>query len=436
MKYTLLLISLLSTFQNSVLAEEDPAEVSIGERLFLETRFAHAYYANPNKADPVMDRTITVNKSLKSPFAGKTMNCRACHMADEHKDAPTAGMRSYADYAKRPPVPKRADGAQTSGRNSMSMVNISIPHQSQLNKEQQGATFHFDGEFNSMEDLVRATFTGRNFGWLTGEDKLAIQHIAKIIREDNGQGELAQEFGGAYAKVLKSTDKNLAKEFKLPTEYRLDVATASDKQIFNMVAKLVSAYVSNLSFQVDDKGRYIGSPYDAFLKLNNLPRKPNKNESAKAYSSRLLKAVNQLKQPRFIQDGKNKFASHQQKFIFSNKELQGMKLFFRKAGEKGTGGNCVSCHTAPHFSDFGFHNTGLVQNNYDALHGAGAFNKLLIPSLMERNKTIMLFYLQQLNILLQLHDSEVLRQKINPVIPISGYGIFLQTPICPHHKPS
>jgi len=63
-----------------------------------------------------------------------------------------------------------------------------------------------------------------------------------------------------------------------------------------------------------------------------------------------------------------------------------MKLFFRKGTKTTTGGNCISCHTAPHFSDFGFHNTGLSQQNYDELHGAGEFMKLMIPSLMERNK--------------------------------------------------
>ena len=63
-----------------------------------------------------------------------------------------------------------------------------------------------------------------------------------------------------------------------------------------------------------------------------------------------------------------------------------MKLFFSKGSRKTTGGNCVSCHAAPHFSDFGFHNTGLSQQNYDELHGEGEFMKLLIPNLVERNK--------------------------------------------------
>ncbi len=381
----ILLLVLIST-QNTVQANEDPAEVTIGERLFLETRFAQAYFKNPNKSDPALDKTVTTNQSLKSPFAGKTMNCRACHMVDEHKNTPLAGMRSYADYANRPPVPKRTDSAKTSGRNSMSMVNISIPHQGQKT-----AVFHFDGEFNSMEDLVRATYSGRNFGWLVSEEKLAIQHIAKIIREDNGKGELAQEFGGSYSTVLKATNKKLSEKFRLPAEYRIDVNRASDQEIFNTVAKLVSAYVSSLGFQVDKEGHYTGSPYDTFLKKNNLPRKPGINESAKAYSLRLLNAINHLEKPRFIKSGKNTFVSHQQEFVFSKNELQGMKLFFNKGTQKTTGGNCISCHTAPHFSDFGFHNTGLSQQNYDELHGPGAFMKLTIPGLVKRNKNHIAF---------------------------------------------
>ena len=380
MKYKTLFTSLIivSSIQGIALAEEDPAEIAIGERLFLETRFAQAYYSAPKKADPIMDKTLTTTQALKSPFAGKTMNCRACHMVDEHAENPSAGMRSYADYARRPPVPAREDGAKTSERNSMSMVNISIPRQA-------GTVFHFDGEFNSMEDLVRATFTGRNFGWLPHEEKIAIKHIARIIREDNGKGELAQEFGGSYRKVLKGTAKDLPEALRLPKAFRLDVDKASEQQIVNAVAKLVAAYVTDLTFAMDDKGHYIGSPYDEFLKINNLPRKPNKNEPLAAYNQRLLKAINNLQHPRFVTAGTKKFASHKQEFVFSAKELQGMKLFFRNGNKKQSGGNCASCHTAPHFSDFGFHNSGLMQHNYDAIHDYGAFLKLAIPSLKQRN---------------------------------------------------
>jgi cytochrome c peroxidase len=68
--------------------------------------------------------------------------------------------------------------------------------------------------------------------------------------------------------------------------------------------------------------------------------------------------------------------------------LAGLKIFL-KAGVAGGGsgqhaGNCAGCHTAPDFTDFGFHNTGVAQDEYDGVHGAGAFLQLHIPGLAER----------------------------------------------------
>jgi cytochrome c peroxidase len=47
-------------------------------------------------------------------------------------------------------------------------------------------------------------------------------------------------------------------------------------------------------------------------------------------------------------------------------------------------GNCIACHFAPNFTDFKLHNTGVAQREYDALHTAGAFAALAIPSLAAR----------------------------------------------------
>ncbi len=49
-------------------------------------------------------------------------------------------------------------------------------------------------------------------------------------------------------------------------------------------------------------------------------------------------------------------------------------------------GNCVSCHPAPEFTDFRFHNTGAAQEEYDAVHGAGSFMRLTVPSYAERRR--------------------------------------------------
>ena len=297
---------------------------------------------------------------------------------DEHLDTPIAGMRTYADFAPRSPVPARNDGMKTAARNAMSMVNISIPRE-------YGVLFHFDGQFNSLEDLVRGTLTGRNFGWLPDEEQAAIKHIAQIIRDDDGKGELAKEFGGSYREVLKSTAKDLSPAFTLPAEYRIDVDKATDRQILDVVAKLIAVYVRDLTFAIDDNNYYIGSPYDQFLQINNLPRVPAKGETTRDYNQHLLNAVNGLKKPRFVTAKDGKFSYHQQDYVFGPQELAGMKLFFARGNKNTRGGNCVTCHQAPHFSDFNFHNTGLTQLNYDKLHGAGKFMQLEIPDLTIRN---------------------------------------------------
>jgi len=382
-KIIVLVAIVIGGINNVVIAggndEQDPPQVAIGERLFLESRFAQAYAAHPGKADPALNYTLTLEQPLRGPFAGKTMNCRACHLVDEHQSDPGAGMRSYADFAHVSPIPERGDGQHFTARNSMSMVNITPA-------DRTDTVFHYDGQFNSMEDLVRGTLTGRNYGWLSNETLRAMQHIAQVIRNDDGKGELAREYGGSYRKVLTGLAKDIPAEFQLPKAYRVDVATASDAQIIDAVAKLIAAYVDNLHYAQDAQGNYIGSPYDQFLKLNKLPRQPRPGESAQDYAKRLLHAVTELKTPRYIRGAHQQFKYHQQAFAFTEEELAGMKLFFTRGSNKVRGGNCVSCHAPPDFSDFGFHNTGASQANYDAQHGQGAFGRLLIPNLVTRNQ--------------------------------------------------
>ena len=70
-----------------VVAGTPGAEEAVGERLFLETRFAQAFErfldrgGNVNDplpaGDPVLDDTQTTTRPLPGPFAGLTMNCRA-----------------------------------------------------------------------------------------------------------------------------------------------------------------------------------------------------------------------------------------------------------------------------------------------------------------------------------------------------------------------
>ncbi|MEZ4331669.1 MAG: cytochrome c peroxidase [Myxococcota bacterium] len=386
-----LAVALVSGTTRALAQDEDPAEVSIGERLFLETRFAEFFAANATdvnqplaSGDPTLAATTTRGGSLPGPFAGESMNCRACHLVDEQLGQAGGGMRTYADFARRSPIPARSDGRTTAPRNSPSLVNASLARRG-------GVILHLDGEFGSIEDLVRATLTGRNYGWLPNEGVAAIAHIARVIRDDDGTGALAQQFGGAYRDVLLGDDVVVPAELVLPAAYRIDVDRATDRELLDAVAALIAAYLDQLVFSEDEAGFFDGSPYDAFLRVNRLPRAPRRKETARAYTARLRKAVRQLRRPVYVNDGP--FAFHDRDRRFGPLELRGLEIFLASAPkrlrskqlERGGIGQCASCHLAPAFTDFGFHNTGVSQRAYDAIHGEGRFGELAFPSLEARN---------------------------------------------------
>src|ERR1019366_6007258 len=103
-------------------------------------------------------------------------------------------------------------------------------------------------------------------------------------------------------------------------------------------------------------------------------------ETRAAYNQRLLKAVLALSNPTYITTSDGSFKYHATPYQFGATELAGLKIFLQSAAT-GTGsdqhaGNCAACHQAPDFTDFVFHNTGVSQDEYDTVHGTGAFVKL------------------------------------------------------------
>jgi hypothetical protein len=321
-------------------------------------------------------------------------------------------LRTYSDFARRSPIPAREDGHTTTVPNAPPLVNASLPRQIFF--------LHFDAEFSTMVDLVKGTLTGRNYGYLFEEQAEAVTHIARIIREDDGTGELAQEFGGlSYSVLFTGTDPTIPEEFLLPEEFRVDVIQATDQEIFQVVSQLIAVYTVNLLFSQDEEGNFNLSPYDVFLELNNLPRQPRQWESALSYSQRLLENIQRLesrghlkllkrhfkarkkssskKSIQFVENDPHtedgSFQFHDQSFTFGEEELKGLKIFFAQKPHhvkpsdfaRGGIGNCIACHAAPNFTDFRFHNTGIAQFEYDRIHGPGASAGLDIPGLNQRN---------------------------------------------------
>jgi len=374
-----------------------PATDSIGERIFLDTRFGE-YFAthmtginDPLPAgDPVVATVETTTGTLPGPFAGQAMNCRSCHFVTEFQGVSGAGNRTYADFTFRSPIPKPMGGFDHTPRNAMQMVDSFTPRAGSL-------FLHFDGEFATAEDLVIGTMTGRNFGWAPSQYNQAIAHIAAVVRGDNGSDQLAADRtdGLSYAVLFKGTDSRITSDLLIPANLRIDVSTATDAQVVQLLATCVGQYMKDLLFQRDEFSQYVGSPYDNFLRVNHLPQQPLSGETRAAYNQRLYQAVLALSNPTYITPSNGSFAYHANPYQFGALELQGLKIFL-KAGTANGGsgqhaGNCAACHQAPDFTDFGFHTTGVSQIEYDGVHGSGAFMELHVPSLTDRNASFDLY---------------------------------------------
>jgi cytochrome c peroxidase len=368
-----------------------PAEQQIGERLFVDTRFAEYFAAHMTGVndplavgDPVVQTVQSTNGVLPGPFAGESINCRSCHFVVEFQGVAGAGNRTYADFTDHSPIPLPMGNFTATPRNAMQMVGSL--------QSRTGPTFlHFDGQFNDPVDLVKTTITGRNFGWGPTQTQQAIAHIAKVIREDNGMNVPAQEYGEnlPYSVIFLGTQPGIPKDVLLPPQYRLDVTTASDDDIVNDIAQLMAQYTYGLLFKQDQYGRYYASPYDVFLRINHLPVQPKAGETIAQYDQRLATAVAGLSNPVWVDGSYGAFKYHAQPFQFGATEFAGLKIFLKTATGAVDGsqhaGNCVACHTPPNFTDFSFHNTGVSQEEYDNANGTGAFAALAIPTQAQRN---------------------------------------------------
>jgi hypothetical protein len=378
-----------------------------GERLFLETRFAEYYFTNSggnanaslNPGDPVMSTTVTMYGPFPGPFAGQSMNCRNCHMVEEHE---MAGNRTYCDFAPRSPIPNILDGRTTTTRNAMPLVDALLPR---------GTTplfLHNDGQFTTPAELIVGTLTGRNYGWQPTEYQTAFHHIADIIRNDNGSGSLAQNYGGwSYAQAFLGSPTE--SPYLIPFANRMDVSITdtndpdyvTDDEIVGNIADLIQQYLETLVFSQDANGAFNGSPFDVFLIKNGLPQQPAANETPIQYSRRLLRLIAGMANPQWVSDpddGEFITNAKGQLFQFGSNELAGLLIFLSDNTSLDVAtnlqargitagievGNCATCHAPPAFTDFIFHNNGAAQAEFDSLFGSGAFMALPVPAYSTR----------------------------------------------------
>jgi cytochrome c peroxidase len=303
--FTVMVVSLKGRAFNGPVSS--PNEAELGKRLFKEERFSTARGDLP-------------------------ASCSHCHLFDEDPQ----GFRAHADFLAQSWVSYRlGDPRRNELRNSPTLFDVGkMPR------------LHFDGEFGSLEELVKGTLSGRPMGWLPGEEEQAFEQIKRVVLSDEGSPETRED---SYRSQFKAI-------------YGVNVATLDRRELIDWVARAIAGYMRTLNS--DRK-----TPYDSFIEINRLPSEAAPGEEAKAFAKRLLKGVSDLEA-----NGTLKLAMG-----FDAAALAGLKLFFASDGER-SAGNCVVCHAPPLFTDFSFHNIGISQAEYDGVHGSGSFAELAIPA--------------------------------------------------------
>lgn len=293
-------------------AELTPA-ARLGERLFQENR-------------------------LSNPGSNFTASCRSCHLP---KSAPE-GPRAYADSHPRSLMPDSTRGSKlVTLRNTPTLLDVA-----------QMTRLNHDGQFASLEDLIKAKLTGTHLGWLPGDEERVSSEVLALLLNDTGLDAIAE--GVNYLDHFKKV-------------YGVDVEAISGNEAMDLVVQSLADYVRTLI-------THQSSPYDAFRYVNRLDAelKVRSGDTAVDLTGRLFgRLANQegralIKFPR----GYNELA------------YQGYKIFFRTYDIDGVNkiGNCIACHYPPNFTDFSFHNTGVAQEEYDGIHGAGSFSRLALPA--------------------------------------------------------
>jgi cytochrome c peroxidase len=282
-------------------------------------------------------------EGFSAPKGDFIASCSICHLTDEDPQ----GARAFTDFFARSWVPFRSTDPRRDGlRNTPTILDVADMGQ-----------LHFDGEFSSLEQLVKGTISGRNFGYLAGEEGEAYRRVHLTIVNDAGD---RLQGRAPYREDFKKA-------------YGLDPASLAPEQLIELVAKAVSEFMRTLKTNRT-------SPYDLFIEMNNLQASPASGETAERFASRLLARISDMEQKGRIKLPRG----------FDRSALDGMKIFLRTEGASSVG-NCVACHAPPTFTDAAFHNIGVTQVEYDRIHGEGSFARLKIPSASEAVRPAQVF---------------------------------------------
>ncbi|MBI1766177.1 MAG: hypothetical protein HYR56_32640 [Acidobacteria bacterium] len=314
--------------------------------------FGHSHWVNAqaqslSTASKVAERRLTPAQSLgerlfrdesfTAPNGDFATSCRTCHLFDEDPQ----GQRAYTDFFNLSWVPHRQqDPRRSEIRNSPTLYDVALMPR-----------LHLDGEFGSLEDLVKGTLSGRPLGWLPGEAAQAFAQVRRVLVNDNSAPSYAQQFKQVY---------------------EVELTALPEAEVVTLVSRAVADYLRTFKSQMN-------APFDRFLRANRLTW-PAETQDAPQQARQFISQLETLERGKTLKLSKE----------FGAEAWQGLKTFMRTTGETSVG-NCVTCHTPPLFTDFSFHNLGVSQAEYDQLHGAGAFAALPIPNVTDAQRPVARF---------------------------------------------
>ena len=184
-------------------------------------------------------------------------------------------------------------------------------------------------------------------GWESSKTADALSAFHTHLINDQGGGEFAE---GSYKDQINAV-------------YGRDVEAASPEEAGVAVLRALGEFLKNTTSTRT-------TPYDAFAYMNRIEKKIDikGGDTADAFAGRVFGTL----------------ANQEGRLVLKLPEYQteefykGFKIFYQYDAEAHAG-NCVACHHVPLFTDSQFHNTGVTQDEYDGVHGDGAFMNMAIP---------------------------------------------------------
>ena len=275
---------------------------------------------------------------LSHPGADWAASCASCHI-------PPGGVgdRWFADDQPASLIPSSGSGFKnTTLRNTPPVADTG-----------QMERFFWDGRYDELSAMLRDKITGRWFGWGAEEQSAALDEIHQMLVLDTGEQEMAE---GPYKETFAKV-------------YDVDLEDLSPEDTLDEVTKALGEYLSFVQATMT-------SNWDAFAYMNRIQTYVDiaTGDTPDAYAGRLEGNL-------MNQEGRNVIKAPEG---WTREAYDGMKIFFRYYGEE-SAGHCAMCHYPPQFTDFSFHNTGVSQRAYDAVHGDGSFAALELPAAPNEN---------------------------------------------------